>query len=105
MNQTHLLKLSLRWLSAITDGTKKAEIRKNDRDFQAGDSVFFEVSDAPVGHPYAMEEMKRLDQEFQITHVLHSVSGLADDYVILSLEKRSVRGNEPSNVSDSCPIF
>ncbi|MEG0259568.1 MAG: DUF3850 domain-containing protein [Lysinibacillus sp.] len=39
---THDLKILPEYLEAVVSGKKTFEIRKNDRDFQVGDRIFFE---------------------------------------------------------------
>jgi len=65
----HHLKLDEKWETSVMDGTKKAEVRFNDRDYQTGDMVEFEEANGL----------------YRITHVLHSVPGLEPGYVVLSL--------------------
>ena len=42
-NSTHNLKIKLEYFIRILDGTKNFEIRKNDRNYKAGDTVFVEL--------------------------------------------------------------
>lgn len=76
--KTHILKIEARWLDRLITGQKTCEIRKNDRDFQVGDKIDFE----PIGTDVCFAP-----QHHQITHVLHSVEGLQDGYVVLSIKK------------------
>lgn len=37
----HILKIDGRWFDRLADGTKTAEVRKHDRDYQIGDRLIF----------------------------------------------------------------
>lgn len=72
----HKLKIGEEYLRNILEGKKKSEIRLNDRDYQAGDTIEFwqnVYSELPVKH------------SFTITHI-HSGLGLRENYVVLSIE-------------------
>jgi ASC-1-like (ASCH) protein len=62
---THTLKINSEFLSALLDGSKTFEVRKNDRNYQAGDTIEFE------GAP---------GKSWQITYVLplNCVPGMCD---------------------------
>jgi Domain of unknown function (DUF3850) len=75
----HELKIHPNFYSAVASGQKKAEVRKNDRDFRAGDIVslleWLQISDRPTGRAV----------EVVITHVLPGGTyGLAADYCMFS---------------------
>ncbi|KXP00866.1 DUF3850 domain-containing protein [Tsukamurella pseudospumae] len=70
----HNLKIERRWLDRIVAHEKTAEVRINDRDFQAGDTIQFHRED--VGYTGVVR---------RITHVLSDVPGLGAEYVVLSL--------------------
>ncbi|MGC5027416.1 DUF3850 domain-containing protein [Tsukamurella sp. DT100] len=72
----HLLKVEDRWLQRVRAHEKTAEVRYDDRDFQAGDTIEFLTADN--GFYTGVER--------RITHVLRGVEGLDDGYVMLSLE-------------------
>ena len=84
---THELKLQEPFCTAIYDGTKTFEIRKNDRGYQTGDKIKFipvhghgipMVIDHPIKHCL-----------FTITYVLSSW-GLEPGYVCLSIVKDTI---------------
>lgn len=72
----HYLKIDSHWYELLSDGIKTHEVRRGDRDFQKGDLIYFKVgaSERIVYRPWT------------ITHVLHHWIGVADGYVVLSLE-------------------
>ena len=78
---THELKIEPRWYQRVIDKTKTAELRLNDRDFQAGDwLVLREYARLPFGP----SEYTRRSVRTQITHVLTEAPGLKRGYVVLS---------------------
>jgi hypothetical protein len=78
MKVTHQLKIEKNYLEHLLDGTKRAEIRFNDRDYQRGDILEFR------DYSYADFTI----HSFVVTHI-HSGLGLQDGYVVLSIEKES----------------
>ena len=74
----HQLKIKDNYLERLLDGTKKAEIRLNDRDYQLGDILEFKKYES-LGEVYI--------HNFKITHI-HSGLGLEYNYVILSVEEQ-----------------
>ena len=77
----HELKIEDNYLLNLLIGRKKAEVRKNDRDYQVGDTLVFLASDS-VRDSAACA----LRVQFRITHI-HSGLGLAEGYVVLSVER------------------
>lgn len=77
----HDLKIESQYLQRLIDGTKKAEIRFNDRDYQIGDILKFynNTKRCNVGDPDFWVY-------YEITHV-HSGLGMADNYVCLSIKR------------------
>lgn len=76
----HELKLREDFADAITDGRKTFEVRRNDRGFQTGDRVRFNVVDAlgfETVHPLNRREMR-------ITYVL-SGWGIKEGYVVFGV--------------------
>lgn len=43
MSKIHHIKIERKYADRVIDGSKTFEVRKNDRDYQAGDSVFMNV--------------------------------------------------------------
>jgi hypothetical protein len=75
----HNLKIEPRWLSDVTDGRKRAEVRRADRDFSEGDELLLYAPDKSVGELVV------------ITHVLPLTDVPGYDggaFVSLSIEHR-----------------
>lgn len=53
--KTHELKLDIKYFDDVKSGKKNFEIRKNDRDFQAGDILELKAWDSSLGQ-YAFKE-------------------------------------------------
>ena len=80
----HTLKIKEHWFRRIMKEDKTVEIRKNDRDFQTDDELYFTVIDEKG------LVIKESDQMFKITHVLEFPEGLKKGYVALSISKDNV---------------
>ena len=76
----HVLKIENNYYSAVMEGRKRAEFRKDDRDFKEGDLIHFTNT---LGNEY--EGQFNL---FIITHILPCRNIFEDnkDYVVLSLQ-------------------
>ena len=83
MNKIHNLKILSSYYTDVDLGLKKAELRKDDRDFEVGDYIQFTVI-----YPDSYEE-RTICRLYIITHILRSVPeyGLVPGYCILSIEK------------------
>ena len=77
----HKLKIREPYADAIADGRKRFEVRMNDRGYQAGDTVSFDVIDSH-GLSVAHEVSGAL---YRITYV-YSGMGLADGFVVFGIE-------------------
>ena len=79
----HNLKIREAYADAVADGRKNFEVRLNDRGYQAGDYVRFNVIDFigawVLSHP--LEE-----KTFEITYV-HSGLGIEEDYVVFGIKE------------------
>ena len=64
----------------IFDGKKKFELRKDDRNFQVGDSLLLKEYDART------EEYSGREIEVKISYILKNMGGLIKDYCILGIE-------------------
>lgn len=78
----HTLKIKTKYFVDVTMGLKTFELRKNDRDYQVGDLITFEVINA-TGDIFPKEY-----NVFQITYILKDCPeyGLDKDYVILGIK-------------------
>lgn len=80
--QIHDLKLNQLYYHAVKDGDKTFEVRKNDRNFQAGDLIHFRIVNDD-GNDLGNE----IPEYFIISYVLKDFEGLADNYVAFSIKK------------------
>lgn len=78
----HELKILPTYFKEVQEGRKTFEVRKNDRNFQSGDTVILKEWDS-------LKEYSGLELSFKIGYVLHlsGFFGGQDEYVILSLVK------------------
>lgn len=85
----HMLKIQEPFFYDVLTGAKKAELRKNDRDFHVGDMIHFTDVD---GYEYA-DAVRNFTtcSAFRITHILDASIVIPDikemEYVILSIER------------------
>mgnify|MGYP003304673035 CR=1 FL=1 len=82
---THELKILEPFADAITNGEKTFEVRRNDRNFQKGDLVKFEVISAQTGNPTT----HKIDaQLFRIGYVLRFEdfpAGLSEGFAVFTI--------------------
>lgn len=78
----HILKIKERYFFDVNGGLKKAELRKDDRQYEVGDLIHFV-------DPKGREIDCFSDNLFEITHILRNVPeyGLDVNYAILSIKK------------------
>lgn len=79
---THKLKIWTSFADCVLDGTKTFEVRRNDRGFQKGDTIVFEVMDDGGVLHNTFHELN--GKEYTITYVLNGW-GLKDDYVAFGI--------------------
>ncbi|EKZ0538887.1 TPA: DUF3850 domain-containing protein [Listeria monocytogenes] len=75
MTKTHELKIAPEYFEAVTEGRKTFEIRKNDRDFQVGDTLILREWD---GGYSGKEEL------FDVIYMTDYAQ--KDNYVVLGIE-------------------
>ena len=82
---THKLKLYKEYADAVLSGEKSFEIRFNDRGYQKGDFIEFNVVDGiyEINHPLN-------DKKFVITYILHGW-GLQENWCALAIKEVDMR--------------
>ena len=80
MPKTHKLKTWPEYFQAVKSGEKNFEIRKNDRDYQVGDTLLLLEYDPETG--YTAE----LPLNREITYILDKQPFLPEGYVCMSLK-------------------
>jgi hypothetical protein len=95
----HKLKILPKYFAAVCAGTKRAELRKNDRDYRAGDVLILE--EALPG-----SDMTGKSVCVRITHVA-DVSNYAPGYVLLSIAQVWIPCSKrtPENIPGSCKEY
>ena len=85
MIKTHKIKLDEEFADAVLCGDKNFEIRKNDRGYQKGDHVIFDVVDNSIcGTTHIDHALNYL--EFEITYVLNGWH-VEQDYVVFGIKR------------------
>jgi ASC-1-like (ASCH) protein len=79
----HILKIEQQFADVITSGDKTFEIRKNDRAYQKGDKVKFQVIDLETK---ALRSHCIHNKLFEITYVL-SNWGIESGYVVFGIKE------------------
>ena len=85
----HTVKLQTQFAKAILAGEKKCEVRFDDRDYQSGDSLSFQLVDGEIPK---MEYLQSVMEQhiISITHVLRGGQfGIKDGWVVLSINIQS----------------
>jgi hypothetical protein len=81
MPTIHFLKCWPVYMGRVLNGSKRFEIRNNDRDFQTGDTIILQEWD-PKRELYTDQNYR---PRFNIDYVLHDHEGLKAGFVIMSL--------------------
>ena len=91
----HELKSERGSLAAVADGVKRAELRLDDRDYDAGDYLLMrEWSEGKdvMGNPAGYGSMSVLAKVTHIVWVWQSFNALESNYVMLSISVLDVQG-------------
>lgn len=84
---THTLKICKKYADAVMSVAKTFEIRKNDRGYEVGDSIVFEVV-ADEGYDVRAAARHPLNgMVYRIDYILDGFEGLAQKYVALAISK------------------
>ena len=86
---THRLKVLIKYADAIMDGTKTFEVRKNDRGYEVGDKIVFDVV---TNEGYAVGAAARHPlngMTYRIDYILDDFEGLAQEYVAFAISKEN----------------
>lgn len=84
---THRLKIQEQYADAVLNGTKTFEIRKNDRGYEVGDKIVFDVV---TNEGYAVGAVARHPLNgaaYRIDYILDVFEGLAQKYVAMAISK------------------
>ncbi|MBQ6734868.1 MAG: DUF3850 domain-containing protein [Lachnospiraceae bacterium] len=81
--KVHKVKIYESYADAVLSGEKTFEIRDNDRGYQKGDRLRFEVKDDRGVHGILTHGLN--DKEYKITYV-HSGLGMKEGYVALAIK-------------------
>ena len=81
--KVHEVKIYESYADAVLSGEKTFEIRDNDRGYQKGDHLRFEVKDDRGLHSILTHGLN--DKEYAITYV-HSGLGMKEGYVALAIK-------------------
>lgn len=85
----HEIKIKQNYLCRILTGEKTFEVRKNDRDYQVGDTIIF----LPLlDDEYDAYEVRSPIPKYEITYVLPNFEGVNSEYVVFSI--REVKENK-----------
>lgn len=97
MVKRHELKLNETYADPILCGDKTFEIRRNDRGFQKGDVVCFQVIDPETKEPIPDHPLN--GREYTITYILHGF-GLEPEWCVFSISPaEDVPSEKPSSPS------
>lgn len=86
----HELKCNSRYFQEIRKGTKKFEVRKNDRDFLVGD--YLALNEVDGNGDYTDESIMA-----KITYILSDPEYCKESYIIMSLDDRIMILEEGEN--------
>lgn len=99
--KTHRLKVFIKYADAIMNGTKTFEVRKNDRGYEVGDKIVFDVV---TNEGYAVGAAARHPLNgatYRIDYILDDFEGLAQKYVAFSISKET----DGRNQAEALPVL
>lgn len=79
----HVIKIYKRFHERIINGAKPWELRRNDRDYQVGDLIIFDIMDGGTGT--LKTDQFQSQTHYRITY-LYQGPGLEKDWVLMTLE-------------------
>lgn len=81
-NNTHNIKLNIKYCDAVYHRDKKFEIRKNDRNYQVGDFIkFIPVNENGEAHHPIETKI------YQITYILDDFEGLSEGFIAFTIKE------------------
>lgn len=84
-----MLKVFAKYADAVLNGTKTFEVRKNDRGYEVGDKIVFDVV-TDEGYAVGTAARRPLNGEtYRINYILDDFEGLAQKYVALAISKEN----------------
>lgn len=78
----HNIKLDISFCDLVYKGIKTFEVRRNDRNYQIGDLVWFQ----PVGLSYQPVEHPVKDKIYEITYILNGW-GIQEGFVVFAIKE------------------
>lgn len=84
---THRLKVLIKYADAIMNGTKTFEVRKNDRGYEVGYKIVFDVVTNEGYAVWAAARHPLNGKAYRIDYILDDFEGLAQKYVALAIRK------------------
>lgn len=86
---THTLKICKKYADAVMSGAKTFEIRKNDRGYEVGDKIVFDVV-TNEGYTVGAAARHPLNgATYRIDYILDDFEGLAQKYVAFAISKEN----------------
>ena len=85
----HYLKIKSKYFSRILSKDKTFEVRFNDRDYQVGDTIRFEVVSEPHYNNEGLtitDHGEFAEENFKIIYILNYPEALKDGWVVLGIE-------------------
>lgn len=85
--KVHYKKTWPEYFELLSKGIKKFEVRKNDCNYQVGDTFVATYFDPNSDHPYSYNGKGRNDVAYTITYILNGgIFGVENGFCVLQLE-------------------